>query len=187
MDNEESVRQLAHWLCVSFLSVLAGDEYFSMLKEEADEKQKNTTLGVLALGGFLHDIGLRTFDTPERNSKIYVTRYNQHSQRGYEIIKDARIFESLKYIIKDGHKPVSAWSSRYDNIVHVVETVNDFANLTIPDSVLVTNLAPEASPEGYSPLEARLIMLDRTRKDIYNWEDVNIIFKALSIAPGDMK
>ncbi len=162
---------LLHWLSVSFLSMIAVSRILEKSKFKIQERIKKALISLLGICGFLHDIGANKhicFKMPE--SDKYFDTYHAHIEKGFNTIEKVRIFECLKYVIKDHHKDLNTWSSKYDSCTKIVQIANDIDNLIMNNGVYMHGKKINPSPEPYSTEETCLIMLDYARRGVYDWE-----------------
>ncbi|MHC4870792.1 MAG: response regulator [Planctomycetota bacterium] len=177
LDNEA----LLHWLSTSFLSAVMGHCLLNNAKAEVEEGDRKAITSLLAICGFMHDIGQMNDDfCSTRGSYNFFMRYPAHSDKGYEMLEKARIFECLKFVIRDHHKDLNEWSSKYDSCTKVVQVANDIDNFARKNGVFQFGSKVKPCPEHLSWGEACLMLLDQARNGVYEWEIVKELYRGIN-------
>lgn len=174
-------KELLHWLTVAFVSVITAASYLDSLKEEISSEDRKVILSIVGMSGFLHDVGqFGGAVVFPRASEMFYQKYPVHVEFGYEMMEKLKIFECVKQVIKDHHKDLNHWSSKFDSCTKIVQLANDIDNYTRTNGVFYHGSSIHPSPESYSWEEACLMILDHSRNGVYDWEMVKNFYKAVN-------
>ncbi|MFH0911360.1 MAG: response regulator [Planctomycetota bacterium] len=169
---------LKHSLTVALLLVRLGIETLRGVPD-ADPARRRAFLTILGLAGFLHDMGLVDPAMPAPDSERHFKVYAAHAELGFERLRESRLFEAVKCMVRDHHKDLSHWTSRFDSCTRLLQLANDCHNLVRPYGFLARGRELEPSPDPYTVEEACLILRDRARLGCYRRLEAQLLLKVL--------
>jgi DNA-binding response OmpR family regulator len=165
-----------HLLSVGGLAVLCGRTCAAA--QGLEGARREGLLAALGLAGLLHDLGLEA-SAPAATT---IPERARHAEAGAERLAPARLFTAVKAMVRDHHRDLRRWSSRYDRATRLLQLADHLDNLCRAGGWLVVEDDARPSPEPYTPGEACLILEDRARSGRYRPEDLALLREALGQA-----
>ena len=178
MQDTARASLLAHWVRTALLAVRMGEAYLAG-RPPPDAQDRRVVLSLLGLCGLFHDIGLLEPAMPDQEAAAYLDEYAVHARLGYERLRAAALFDPVKAAVRDHHKDLRAWCSRFDALTGLVQAADVLDSLARADGMVALGDRTAPLPEPYSVDEALLVLDDYARAGRLRAEAVDLVRRAL--------